>query len=143
MEFDPRVAAVVLPVAFVLFSVAAAVAIVRIVRGPAILDRMIATDVLLSTMLCSFAVFMAVTGRTDLQFILLAMAFFGFVGSVAVSRYVARSENTPPPAPPGDPDQTNPNQPGSADGTSGSAPSADGTSAVSPADTDPAKRHRP
>ena len=70
MEFDPRVAAVVLPAAFVLFSIAAAVAIARIVRGPAILDRMIATDVLLSTMLCSFAVFMAVTGRTDLQFIL-------------------------------------------------------------------------
>lgn len=94
MEFDPRVAAVVMPTAFALFSIAIAVAIVRIIRGPAILDRMIATDVLLSTLMCSFAVFIVFTGRTDLQFVLLAMAFFGFVGSVAVSRYVARSEGT-------------------------------------------------
>ncbi len=125
MELDPRVAAVVLPVAFALFSIAAAVAILRIVRGPAILDRMIATDVLLSTMMCSFAVFMAVTGRTDLQFILLTMAFFGFVGSVAVSRYVARSENTAPPMPPAMPDQP----------SSDESTSAAGTSADSPADS--------
>lgn len=130
MELDPRVAAVVLPVAFVLFSVAAAVAILRIIRGPAILDRMIATDVLLSTMMCSFAVFMAVTGRTDLQFILLIMAFFGFVGSVAVSRYVARSEDTLRQAPPATPDQP----------SSDESTSAAGSSAGSPADAEEGHR---
>ncbi|OFS26681.1 monovalent cation/H+ antiporter complex subunit F [Brevibacterium sp. HMSC07C04] len=133
MEFDHRVAAVVLPAAFVLFSIAAAVAIARIVRGPAILDRMIATDVLLSTMLCSFAVFMAVTGRTDLQFILLAMAFFGFVGSVAVSRYVARSENTAQLAPPADSDQPSRSQDAS----------DQGASAESTADPSPTEEGRP
>lgn len=132
MEFDPRVAAVVLPAAFVLFSIAAAVAIVRIIRGPAILDRMIATDVLLSTMMCSFAVFMAVTGRADLQFILLAMAFFGFVGSVAVSRYVARSEATLRQDPFAAPDQP----------SSDESTSAAGASADSPADSDPAEERR-
>ncbi|MBU8579438.1 monovalent cation/H+ antiporter complex subunit F [Brevibacterium luteolum] len=79
-----------------LFSAAVFITIFRMIKGPSILDRMISTDVLLATMLCGFGGFIVVTGRTDLLPVMLVLASLGFVGSVAVSRYVSRSESRTP-----------------------------------------------
>ncbi|WP_084499584.1 monovalent cation/H+ antiporter complex subunit F [Brevibacterium album] len=76
----------------VVFAAAAVLAVVRIIKGPSILDRMIATDVLLATIACALGSFAAVTGRTDVLPVMLVIAMFGFVGSVGVSRYVSRSD---------------------------------------------------
>lgn len=80
--------------AVALFSVAALLSVVKIVRGPSILDRMVGTDVLLSTLLCALGSYVAFTGRTELLPVMMAAASLGFLGSVGVSRYVSRSETS-------------------------------------------------
>jgi multisubunit Na+/H+ antiporter MnhF subunit len=75
-----------------IFLAAAVVAIIRIVRGPSILDRMIATDALLATIMCALGGMLAFTGRTDLLPVMLVISMFGFVGAVGVSRYVSRAD---------------------------------------------------
>ena len=75
-----------------IFLAAVVIAIVRIVRGPSILDRMIATDALLATIMCALGGLAAFSARTDLFPVVLVIAMFGFVGAVGVSRYVSRAD---------------------------------------------------
>lgn len=79
--------------ASVLLAASAIMALYRIVRGPSILDRMIATDVVLASIMCGLGGFMALSGRTDLLPVLVVLAMLGFVGSVSVSRYVSKSDS--------------------------------------------------
>lgn len=74
------------------FLAAAVTAIIRIVLGPSILDRIIATDALLATIMCGVGGVVAFSGRTDLLPVMLVIAMFGFVGAVGVSRYVSRAD---------------------------------------------------
>lgn len=83
-------------VASVLLAASAIMALYRIVRGPSILDRMIATDVVLASIMCGLGGFMALSGRTDLLPVLIVLAMLGFVGSVSVSRYVSKSDSMTP-----------------------------------------------
>ena len=83
-------------VASVLLAASAVIALYRIVRGPSILDRMIATDVVLASIMCGLGGFMALSGRTDLLPVLIVLAMLGFVGSVSVSRYVSKSDSMTP-----------------------------------------------
>ncbi|GAA2003812.1 monovalent cation/H+ antiporter complex subunit F [Brevibacterium samyangense] len=89
---DPAIARIAVPVLAVLFAASAVLAVVKIVRGPSILDRMIGSDVLLATLMCGMGAFMAFTGRSDLLVIVLVLSSMGFIGSVSVSRYVSRGE---------------------------------------------------
>lgn len=82
--------------ASVLLAASAIIALYRIVRGPSILDRMIATDVVLASIMCGLGGFMALSGRTDLLPVLVVLAMLGFVGSVSVSRYVSKSDSMTP-----------------------------------------------
>lgn len=82
---------VALGVAIVLFGAAAVIAAVKIIRGPGILNRMIGTDVLLATLLCGLGAYIVGTGHLELLPVLLCIAAFSFIGSVAVSRYVTRN----------------------------------------------------
>ena len=82
--------------ASVLLATSAIIALYRIVRGPSILDRMIATDVVLASIMCGLGGFMALSGRTDLLPVLIVLAMLGFVGSVSVSRYVSKSDSMTP-----------------------------------------------
>ncbi|WP_309131942.1 monovalent cation/H+ antiporter complex subunit F [Brevibacterium sp.] len=79
-----------------LLAASVGLALYRVVRGPSILDRMIATDVVLASMMCGLGGFMALTGRTDLLPVLIVLAMLGFVGSVSVSRYVSKSDSMTP-----------------------------------------------
>lgn len=83
-------------VASVLLAASAIMALYRIIRGPSILDRMIATDVVLASIMCGLGGFMALSGRTDLLPVLVVLAMLGFVGSVSVSRYVSKSDSMTP-----------------------------------------------
>lgn len=82
--------------ASVLLATSVIIALYRIVRGPSILDRMIATDVVLASIMCGLGGFMALSGRTDLLPVLIVLAMLGFVGSVSVSRYVSKSDSMTP-----------------------------------------------
>jgi len=76
------------------FGVAAILAVIRIVRGPSILDRAVAADVLLTEVMCVIGAEMAINGHTRNIPVLLIIAAVGVFGSIAVARFVARRDNT-------------------------------------------------
>ena len=83
---------VALLVGGVLLCLAAAAAIYRIVKGPSLLDRMIASDVLLTIVASALLVHAAVTGDLSNIVFVLIVAIAGFLGSVTVARTVAARE---------------------------------------------------
>jgi multicomponent Na+:H+ antiporter subunit F len=76
----------------VLLSVGALCALYRVVRGPSILDRMIASDVLLTTLLLALGAEMVVSGHTKTIPVLLVLSTTAIFGTVTVARYVAWRE---------------------------------------------------
>ncbi|WP_422730922.1 monovalent cation/H+ antiporter complex subunit F [Microbacterium abyssi] len=78
----------------IVFGVAAVLTVVRIIRGPSILDRAVASDVLLTEIMCVLGAEMAVNGHTRSIPVLLIIAAVGVFGSISVARYVARRDNT-------------------------------------------------
>jgi multicomponent Na+:H+ antiporter subunit F len=80
---------VVVVVAAVLLTAAAVLTLVRAERGPTMLDRTVALDVLTSIVLGAVALHAAWTRRTDSVPLLLALALVGFVSSVTIARFAA------------------------------------------------------
>lgn len=74
------------------FAVAAALAIIRMVIGPSILDRAVASDVLLTEALCVMGAEAVINGHTDTLPIMLMIAATGILGTLAVARFVARRD---------------------------------------------------
>jgi multicomponent Na+:H+ antiporter subunit F len=74
----------------VVFSVAALLAVYRVGKGPGILDRMIASDMLMTTLICILGVEMVVNRHTTLMPVMIGLALTGFLSSVAVARYVSK-----------------------------------------------------
>jgi multicomponent Na+:H+ antiporter subunit F len=81
---------VVVVVASVLLVAGAALAVVRIERGPSMLDRTIAFDLLTSALVGTVAVEAAWSRRTETIPILVVLSLVGFLGSVAIARFAAR-----------------------------------------------------
>lgn len=80
---------VVVVISAVLLSAAALLALWRVERGPSMLDRTIALDVLTSVLVAAIATYAAWTRRTDLVPVLLALALVGFLTSVTIARFAA------------------------------------------------------
>ncbi|MFJ7750245.1 monovalent cation/H+ antiporter complex subunit F [Arthrobacter sp. NPDC097144] len=72
----------------VMLSLAAAGAIFRIARGPSILDRVLAADVLLTIVGAALATEMIVERNLDYLALLVSISLIGFIGSVTVARFV-------------------------------------------------------
>ncbi|MEV7606594.1 monovalent cation/H+ antiporter complex subunit F [Paenarthrobacter sp. NPDC089322] len=79
----------VLVVTAVILSLAAAGAIIRIAIGPSLLDRVLASDVLLAIVGAALAIDMALNRHLNNLMLLVALAVIGFIGSVTVARFVA------------------------------------------------------
>ncbi|WP_449277154.1 monovalent cation/H+ antiporter complex subunit F [Leucobacter sp. GX24907] len=71
-------------------TVTALAAIVRIVRGPTILDRMVASDVLLTTLMLAVGTDMVVRGHTDSIALMTAIAATATFATIVVARFVKR-----------------------------------------------------
>ena len=76
----------------VLLTVACALTLWRIVRGPSTLDRMVATDVLLAITVAAIASVAAVTRDGTVLPVLVVLSILGFTGSVGVARFIAREK---------------------------------------------------
>ncbi|GAA3752374.1 monovalent cation/H+ antiporter complex subunit F [Microbacterium kribbense] len=74
------------------FAVAALVTLWRIVRGPSILDRAVAADVLLTEVLCVLGTDMVIGHHARTLPVLLIIAAVGVFGSIAIARFVARKD---------------------------------------------------
>ena len=80
---------VVVLVSTVLLVVAALLTLVRTERGPTMLDRTVALDVMTSLLVMGVALHAAWTRRTDTVPLLVALALVGFVASVTIARFAA------------------------------------------------------
>jgi multicomponent Na+:H+ antiporter subunit F len=80
---------VVIWICAVLVLAGAALAIVRAERGPSMLDRTVALDVVLTTLIAAVALYAAVERRAEVVPVLVVLSLVGFVGSVSIARFAA------------------------------------------------------
>ena len=83
---------IVLGIIAIILGVSALFAIYRVARGPSILDRVLAVDVLLAIVGGALAVDMVVNGHTNTLVILVATSLIGFIASVTVARFVTEKK---------------------------------------------------
>lgn len=83
-----------LMVIYVVFAVAALLTLWRIIIGPSILDRAVASDVLLTEVICVLGADMAINHHTRSLPVLLIIAAVGVFGSISIARFVARRDST-------------------------------------------------
>ncbi|WP_018158217.1 monovalent cation/H+ antiporter complex subunit F [Demetria terragena] len=81
----------------VVLLLAALLTLARIIRGPSVLDRVVASDVMVSIIVSVLAVEAAFTDHSTTLPILISLSLIGFIGSVAVARFVARDRDAPSP----------------------------------------------
>lgn len=77
---------IVFTATFAMLSIAALLTLIRLVRGPRTLDRIMALDVLVVFVVAGVAVGMAIERSVLNLPLLLATALLGFVGSIGVIR---------------------------------------------------------
>ena len=83
---------VVLLAIYVAFGAAALLIVWRIIIGPSILDRAVASDVLLTLVMCVLGAEMAINHHTRTLPVLLVIAALGVFGSITIARFVARRD---------------------------------------------------
>ncbi|MFD4421323.1 monovalent cation/H+ antiporter complex subunit F [Agromyces sp. NPDC058484] len=79
-------------VAGIMFGIGAIAAVTRIIRGPTILDRALATDVLLAIAICALGAEMAINRHTDTLVVMLVLAMFAIVGSISIARFMSKQD---------------------------------------------------
>lgn len=81
---------ILLWIAGAMLSATAIICLWRVVVGPSILDRMIASDVILTTLVLVVGAEMAINGHTRTVPLMVILAATAIFGTVAVSRFVTR-----------------------------------------------------
>ena len=76
----------------VVLTVSALLALLRIIRGPTVLNRVVALDVLVSILVTTLGLEAAYNRHTTTVPIMVALALVGFLSSVSVARFVARED---------------------------------------------------
>jgi multicomponent Na+:H+ antiporter subunit F len=79
-------------IAGLMFGIGAIAAVWRIIRGPSILDRALATDVLLAIGVCGLGAEMAINRHTDTLVVMLVLALFAVIGSISIARFMAKQD---------------------------------------------------
>lgn len=79
---------VVQVLAYALLCGGALLTMVRVIRGPSLLDRVVGTETLLAIIAVSIAVHAALTRQVSFVPVLVVVALLGFLGAVAIARYV-------------------------------------------------------
>jgi multicomponent Na+:H+ antiporter subunit F len=79
---------VVAVIAHTLLGSGALLALLRLARGPSLLDRVVATDTLLVIIAASLAVHAALSRDATVVPVLVVVSLLAFVGSVSIARYV-------------------------------------------------------
>jgi multicomponent Na+:H+ antiporter subunit F len=82
----------VLAISIAALTAAAVLLVVRIALGPTMLDRVVALDVLVATLICGLGVEAAVNRHTTTLPVLLVLSLVGFVGSVSMARFSPGSD---------------------------------------------------
>ena len=75
------------------FTAAAVLAVIQVVRGPSILDRVIGSDVLLTTLILVIGTEMVINNHTRTIPIMVVLAATAGFSTIAVARYVSRQDH--------------------------------------------------
>jgi|GEM_PF-984454 len=75
-----------------MIALAALVVLVRIVRGPSLVDRVIGADVMLTTLIIVVAAEMAINGHTHTVALMVVLTAVGVFGSISVARFISRPD---------------------------------------------------
>lgn len=85
---------VVMAICAVFLISAALITLFRVERGPSMLDRIVALEVLVSALIGCLALVSLWFGRSDLVLVLTVLALVGFIGSVTLARFAAAEPET-------------------------------------------------
>jgi multicomponent Na+:H+ antiporter subunit F len=80
---------VMVSIAALMLTVAAAITVARMSRGPSSLDRVVAADVLIAVMIAGLALEVIVNDHATTLPVMLVLSLLGFAGSVSIARFVA------------------------------------------------------
>ncbi|MDT0446974.1 MULTISPECIES: monovalent cation/H+ antiporter complex subunit F [unclassified Streptomyces] len=84
---------VVFALTLIMLSVSALLTLVRLVRGPSVLDRIVSLDVLVTLIVSALAVHVAANDAGRSVPLLLVLALLGFIGSVTAAHLVGERED--------------------------------------------------
>jgi multicomponent Na+:H+ antiporter subunit F len=80
-------------VALTLLAVAAVLTFVRLVKGPALPDRVVAIDLIGVLMVCLLVIVAGVTAQQAFLDVAMVVALISFVGTVAYAQYIEREHH--------------------------------------------------
>lgn len=80
-------------IAGALLAAAAVLVLIRVARGPTMLNRVVALDVLATVVVCAVCVEAALNRHGTLLPVLVVLSLVGFVGSVSVARFAAKEDS--------------------------------------------------
>ena len=83
---------IVAGVGIALLGVAAVFAVIRMSRGPSILDRVVASDVLIAVVIAGLVIEEVINRHSTTLPVILVLSLVGFAGAVSVARLVAARE---------------------------------------------------
>jgi len=75
---------------FILLSIGAFFTLARLVQGPSLADRVVATDLLLTLLVMGIGVLSARTGEDTYLIVMVIVAMVGFFGTTMVARFIER-----------------------------------------------------
>lgn len=75
----------------VLFSAGILAALIRVILGSSVLDRITASDAIMGAMLCLLGFEMVLNKHTSTLPVMIAISMFAMLGTVSVARYIRRS----------------------------------------------------
>ncbi len=79
-----------------LLGIAGLILLYRVIVGPSLLDRVIASDVLLTTLIIVVGAEMTINGHTRTIPLMVVLAAVGVFGSISVARFVTRASAEAP-----------------------------------------------
>jgi len=82
-----------LAVASTMLALAAGMTFIRLLKGPTLPDRVIAIDLIGVLMVCLLVATAAATAQQAFLDVAMVVALISFVGTVAYSRYIERSQS--------------------------------------------------
>ena len=81
---------VVVVLAYLLISAGALLTLARLVLGPSLADRVMATDLLLVLLTCGAGVYAYDTGDGIYLIVMVIVGVLGFLGTVTVARFIEK-----------------------------------------------------
>jgi len=79
-----------LAIALVLFAIAIGIAVLRIILGPSMPDRVLALDVIGVNLIASIAVFSVMLNTKAFLEVILILGILSFIGTIAYSKFIER-----------------------------------------------------